>query len=372
LNKFAFIVHPNETGDLWRFPFSGLLPGRLLEGLHRFAPPLKLAEITGIESSLGTTGGFLISVPLTTRQTIQLPRSVLVGKIVRAARMAQRLGATILGLGEFAPLLGEGGHGVGENLGLAVTSGFRYSLFTGLAAALDAAVLMGHNLKKAHVVVLDAAGPVGSACALLLAGRVMRMTLVDKEKRKLNDLAGKIMFDSGLSVGISPDDQKAVGTAHIVVAPQGQAMDSRLLPGAVVCNMVSPPYACRQPAVEREDVLTVEGALIKVPGKENINLMPGVPPGMICPSLAETILLAMEGRRENYWPVSRVAVVQVRQMAALAEKYGFRTAGLRGIKGPLTPADIEKVRDNARKKGFGENPVGLPMEESCCNSRKMP
>jgi len=369
LNKFAFIVHPNETGDLWRFPFSGLLPGRFLEGLHRFAPPVKLAEITGIESSLGITGGFLISVPLTTRQMSQLPRSVLVGKIVRAARMAQGLGATILGLGEFAPLLGEGVHGVGENLSLAVTSGFRYSLFTGLAAALDAAVLMGHNLKKAHVVVLEAAGPVGSACALLLAGRVMRMTLVDKEKRKLNDLAGKILFDSGLSVGISPDDKKAIGTAHIVVAPQGQVMDSRLLPGAVVCNVVS---SCRRPAVVREDVLTVEGALVKVPGKENIILMPGLPPGMICPSMAETILLAMEGRRENYWPVNRVAVVQFRQMAALAEKHGFKTAGLRGIKGPLTPADIEKVRDSARKKGFGENPVGLPMEESCCNSRKMP
>jgi len=362
LNKFAFIVHPNQTGDMWRFPFSGLLPGRILEGLHRFAPPVKLAEITGIESSLGITGGFLISVPLTARQMSKLPRSVLNGKIVRAARMAQRLGATMVGLGDFAPLLGEDGYGFGEYFGLGVTGGFRYSLFTGLAAALDAAVLMGHNLKKAHVVVLDAAGPVGSACAHLLAGRVMRMTLVDKEKRKLNDLAGKILFESGLSVGISPDDKKVIGAAHIVVAPQGQVMDSRLLPGAVVCNLVSPPNDCWQPAVVREDVLTVEGALVKAPGKENKNLMPGLPPGMICPSMAETILLALEGRRENYWPVSRVTVVQVRQMAALAEKHGFKTAGIRGIKSPLTPEDIEKVRDNARKKGFGSNPAGLPME----------
>lgn len=362
MNKFAFIVHPSEVGDMWRFPFSGLLPGRLLESLHRFAPPVKLDDITDIESSLGKTGGFLISVPLTTRQMHQLPQSVLAGKIVRAARMAQRLGAVIMGLGEFAPLLGECGLGVGENLGIAVTSGFRYSLFTGLQAALDAAVLMGHNLKMAHVVVLEAAGPVGSACALLLAGRVARMTLVDKEKRKLTDLAGKILFDTGLSVRVSLDDKRVIGTAHIVVAPQGKAVDDHLLPGAVLCNVVPLPDAGGQPAVVREDVLTVEGALVKVPGKENIKFIPGLPPGMISPSMAETIILAMEGRRENYWPVSRVAVVQAREMAALAEKHGFKIAGIRGLKSPLTHADIEKVRDNARKKGFGEHPVDLPTD----------
>jgi len=198
------------------------------------------------------------------------------------------------------------------------------------------------------------------------------MTLVDKEKKRITDLAGKILFDSGLSVKISHDYKRAVGTAHIVVSPRGQIIDSDLLPGAVICNVARSSSAGGETAVVREDVLTIEGALIKVPGAENINLFPGLPPGIICPSMAETIILAIEGRRENYVPISRVTVSQIREMAMLAKKHGFRISGARGVKSPLTQADIDKVRDNARKKGFREHLADCPLKYPCCNNSKMP
>lgn len=344
LGKFAFVIHPPDTADIARrFPFTGFLPQRLLEAVARLAPPVKLSAVTGVRSPYGQAGGWLIYLPLTARQMQYLPGGLVARRILQAGRMAEGLGAGIVGLGAWAPLPGAAAHAVERNFKIPVTTGSSYSIATALEGAGKAARLMGYKLGSARVAVFGAAWPEGAVCALMLAREVKEMTLVGREKGKLEELAGRIYFDSGLSVRTTPDAKRALESAEIVVSAGGPGAGFNpedLLPGAVVLDLVPPFTAGRRVAETREDVLAVEGVEVEVPGWD----------GTACPALAETMILAMEERYQLFYPGGKISVKQVEEMAALAGKHGFKLGGLRVFDRVLTPADADRVMAGALKK----------------------
>ncbi|MFZ5633939.1 MAG: shikimate dehydrogenase [Bacillota bacterium] len=356
--KFAFVIHPLDAADIAsKYKIARYLPRRVVESIIRLAPPVKVSSITGVQSPYGRSEGWLVAVPLTAGQMLNLPESFVTGRIIRAGRLAEKLGAGIVGLGSLASVAGDAGYTADRSLGIAVTTGSSYNLAAALEGIREAALLMGHNPKTAHVVVLDAAEPAGSVLALIIAREVKRMTLVGRDKRSLQEVAGKILFDSGLSAKITCDGQEVLRAAHVVIAASaaaGAAIGPEdLAPGAVVCDLALPGGVGRRVAEVRDEVLVIEGGVVAVPGDVNFNFNLGLPSGTACPRMAETMILAMEGRCESYSLGARISVRQVEEMAALAKKNGFRLAGLRSFGRFMAFAEVANVKAKALEKGLG-------------------
>lgn len=362
MEKFAFIIHPLDVGDVARkFAFTRYLPARVVENAFRLLPPMKVSHITGIKTPHGEAEGWFIACPLTARQMLTLPTEFVLQRIIQAGRLAEKLGAGIVGLGAFTSVVGDAGITVARNLNIAVTTGNSYTVATAIEGTRRAARLMGHDLRRAHVVILGATGSIGKVCARMLAKDVSKMTLVARDRSRLEDVAARILYESGLAVRISADVKQAVRTAQVVVAVTS-AVDTiigpeDLLPGAVVCDVSRPRNVSRQVAERRDDVLVIEGGVVEVPGEVNFNFNFGFPPRTAYACMSETMLLALEGRYENFSLGRDMTVEQVNEINALAQKHGFKLAGFRSFERAVSPEEIARIKERAAARRSGGDMV---------------
>jgi len=120
--------------------------------------------------------------------------------------------------------------------------------------------------------------------------------------------------------------------------------------GAVVCDVARPRDVSRRVAEERDDVLVIEGGVVKPPGEVDFHFNFGFPPGLAYACMAETMILTLEKRFENYSLGRELSLQKVREISALAKKHGFELAGFRSFERTLTEEDLARVRENAAKK----------------------
>ncbi|HBV96202.1 MAG: hypothetical protein JL50_06100 [Peptococcaceae bacterium BICA1-7] len=349
MERFAFITHPDRAEDIKNFIHPAkYIPPVLAEELGRVLPPLQVSVLK-VESPYGTAQGVIISINITSRQVEALPPGAVINRLTKAGRLANRLGASIIGLG---------GHRLISNLAQeAFNTSSDWESSYHIAAALDsleeASSQMGRSIQKEHAVVLGAAGPIGAVFSLMLSGRVKSMTLVDSNKEKIKELSRKIIFYSGLSPGISYDFTKAVRSARLVIIAGAAGIGpSDLAPGTVLYDLNRPPRLGRETGRTRDDVLVLEGGVIKMPCLAGNYSEPGFPPGMAGPFLVETILQALSKSTQKPCPVSRVCMEEVDRMRLLARKHGFSRGGLLGPDGLINKEYMEKVKNSAFKRSF--------------------
>ncbi|MCG8402797.1 MAG: NAD(P)H-binding protein [Firmicutes bacterium] len=353
MNPFAFIIHPLDIRDFARkFGPVGKLPPHWQENLFKLAPPIKVSKITGVYSQHGRTEGWFVACPVTARLMMELPEEYVLRKIIKAGKLAQKLGAKIVGLGAFTSVVGDAGITIAKNLDIAVTTGNSYTVATAIEGAEEAARLMGHEINQSHAVVVGATGSIGRVCARMLAGKVHSLTLVAREKSRLDELARRILYETGVAARVTSDIKHALQNAQIVIVVTS-AVDTiigpgDLMPGTVVCDVSRPRSVSRQVAEQRKDVLVIEGGVVEVPGEVNFNFNFGFPPGMSYACMAETMMLAMEGRYENFTLGRDLTLQQVEEIAALARKHGFKLAGFRSFERAVGKEQIREIRERAR------------------------
>jgi hypothetical protein len=73
----------------------------------------------------------------------------------------------------------------------------------------------------------------------------------------------------------------------------------------------------------------------------------GLPKNVAYACLAETIVLALEGRFENFTVGRAIEWEKVREIYKLGLKHGMRLAAISGVNGPFTDDDIARVRELA-------------------------
>lgn len=357
MQKFAFMIHPTQVGDVARkFKFTRYVPDRVIERVFAMLPPLKISHITGLQSSHGKAEGWFIACPLTARLMMSLPEAYVLNKIIQGGRIAEKLGARILGLGAFTKVVGDAGITVAKNLNIPVTTGNSYTVATAVEATREAARVMGHDLKKASVVIMGATGSIGRVCALMLAREARNMTLVARNERKLDELAAKILYDTGLAARVTSDSKKALASGDVVITVTS-AVDTVIEPedlksGAVVCDVARPRDVSRRVAEERDDVLVIEGGVVEVPGDVNFGFNFGFPPGKAYACMAETMVLALEKRFECYTLGRELQIDKVEEMAAMAKKHGFKLSGLRSFGRAITEQEIRRIKLRAGGSGL--------------------
>lgn len=355
MERFAFIVHPIVAKDFARkFPLAKNWSDNFVEGIMRYIPPFKVSHIAGIDSGHAATEGWFVGCPLTSRQMVSMPENIVTKKIVKAGKVAEKLGAKIVGLGAFTSVVGDAGITIAKNLNIAVTTGNSYTVATAIEGAKKAAEIMGVRLDRANVVVLGATGSIGAACAQILARDVRYLTLTARSEARLEILATQILRSTGLAVRVTANTKSALKAADIIIAVTS-AVDSiiepeDLKPGAIVCDVSRPRSVSQQVAQARNDVLVIEGGIVEVPGDVNFGLNFGFPPKTAYACMAETMILALEGRYENFTLGRDLTVKQVETISQLADKHGFKLAGFRSFERAVLPQEIMSIKANAEAK----------------------
>ena len=352
MGEFGFIIHPvSGARDVARkYPLLGLLPESIVEKLLKRMAPKPVSEITGVRSLTGAEAhGWFVGCPLTPRQFLELPTDFVLAKIIRAARVAQGLGAKVVGLGAMTSVVGDAGVTIAENVDIAVTTGNSYTVWTAVEGAKQAARLLGTDPAQAHVAVIGATGSIGQVCVRIMAEEVAAVTLIGRNAPRLAELAetitgrAEITYTTDAEAGLREADIVITVTSAVDTVVPVQALKR----GAVVCDVARPRDVSHRVVKERPDVLVIEGGAVEVPGEVDFHLNFGFPPRTSYACMAETMILALEERYENYSLGRDLSLDRVYEIARLAEKHGFKLAGFRSFERQVTDEYIEGVKKAA-------------------------
>ena len=355
MEKFAFIIHPFDVRrDVAKkggvYSAAKYLPESAVEWGIQFKSPIVMSHITGIQSPTGAEAeGWFIGCPLTPKQLLTLPTEFVYKRLIQCGKLAESLGAGIIGLGAFTSVVGDGGVSVAKNLDIAVTTGNSYTVATAVEGGLDAARRMGINIENAKVAVVGATGSIGRTCALMLAPKCAEIALIGRDLTRLEAVAREI---SGACVRLYDDVHLGLRDADLVItvtsARDAVIEPEDLKPGSVVCDVARPRDVSVRVAKERDDVLVIEGGVVAVPGSDaNFHFTFGFPPKTAYACMSETIMLALDGRYESFTLGKEVSVEQAQETERLAKKHGFHLAGYRSFEKAVTEQTIDDTRRRA-------------------------
>jgi fatty aldehyde-generating acyl-ACP reductase len=356
MDTFAFIIHPiDPKQDVSRkFPFLGrVLNERQIDFFSTFFPPIYISEIEGIISA--STGkqvrGWFVACPYTPRRMLELPEQVVYRKIIQTGRMAERLGAQILGLGAFTSVVGDAGVTIAQALDIPVTTGDAYTISIAVQAMREAARLMEIPLQAASAAVVGATGKIGSVCAEMLSESVARLYLIGRKEDLLAELRENLSGPGRCEI-VTSTKLDVLSQVQLILTVTSAIEDvikpEHLLPGSVVCDVARPRDVSAMVAAARNDILVIDGGMVDVPGPVDFHFNFGFPPGKAYACMAETMALTLEGRFEDFTLGKKIPRKLVDEITVIAEKHGFGLSGFRSFEREVTQQHIEAVRQNAR------------------------
>lgn len=355
MDTFAFIIHPiDPKRDVSRkFPLLGrMLNEKQIDFFSTFFPPVYISEIDGITSE--ATGkqikGWFIACPYTPRRMMQLPERTVYRKIIQTGRLAEKLGADILGLGAFTSVVGDAGVTIANALDVPVTTGDSLTVSMAVDAIREAAKVMDIPLSTATAAVVGATGAIGQVCAELLADDVEQLFLIGRREDALHDLRDRLSAHARAELIVSTK-MDVLAQAQLILTVTSAIHDvirpEHLQPGSVVCDVARPRDVSAMVAAARDDILVIDGGMVDVPGPVDFHFNFGFPPGKAYACMAETIALALEGRFEDYTLGKHLTRARVEEIDQMAKKHGFRLSGFRSFEREVTQQQIETVRRNA-------------------------
>lgn len=368
VNRFAFVIHPLSQEYFKKIKpvelLSRVSPPLLMNSLEKamaYAPPFVYSKIEGIKSPTGVEAeGWLISVGGTPKEIMSHSPEFTYRRLLAAADMARRLGAQIMGLGAFTKVVGDAGVTVAKRASLPITTGNSYSASGALWAAHDALLRLrlipppheGKQRVKFKAMVVGATGAIGSACSRLLVRAAEEVTLVSPETAKLLALKASILQETpDAKIVLSASANARIGKMDMVVTATSGAGKKildimKVKPGCVITDVARPLDLPPEEVAKRPDVLVIESGEIEVPGDLKVKNI-GLPKNVVYACLAETIVLALEGRFENFTIGRAIEWEKVRQIYQMGLKHGMKLAAISGVNGVFTDADIERVRELA-------------------------
>ena len=380
MNRFAFVIHPLSQEYFKKVKPIELLSQvsppvfmNSLEKIMAYAPPFVYSTVKGIQSSTGVEAeGWLISVGGTPREIMAHSPEFTYRRLLDAAAMAKRLGAQIMGLGAFTKVVGDAGLTVAKRAPLPITTGNSYSASGALWAAHDALLRMrllpvpkDKGRVKFKAMIVGATGAIGSVCARLMAKAAEEVYLVSPETAKLLSLKESILKETpDAKLFLSARADKDIADMDMIVTATSGAGKKvldimKVKPGCVITDVARPLDLPPEEVAKRPDVLVIESGEIQLPGDVQMKNI-GLPKGVAYACLAETIVLALEGRFENYTVGRGIEWEKVREIYQLGLKHGMKLAAISGVNGPFSDEDIERVRELALVARAKAGPARVP------------
>jgi predicted amino acid dehydrogenase len=379
-HKFAFLYYPPGRRDLFRRPrlrWIRTAPEALqvaVEKAMALSPIRPFAHVRGVVSPTGEEAeGWILHMPVTAEAVADKGVDYAADRLAEASKIAARLGAQILGVGAFAREMTEATEQVAARAEIPITSGASYLVSADMWAAKVALMSLGQvevdeaGRALGTAMVLGAGSANGSVAAELLGMAFHRLVVVDREPDRLLDLVDRIQQrNAHCTVEVSTKVGSHLPEADLVVtglAPGWTGtIDLRgaVKSGAVVLDCLRPPEFDEADADSRPDVLFVRAGEVELPGPVDISVRLGPPQKVAFASMAEAVVLALEGRYECFSLGDSVEFDQVRDIYRLGLKHGMQLAGMRGPFGKVGETAVKLVRERvAARKRLEEAPPPL-------------
>lgn len=368
VNRFAYVVHPPTQEFLKKIKpievLSDLAPGLMntVEKTMAYSPPFVYSKVTGIQSANGVEAeGWLIALGETPEQMQTHEPEFTTKRILEAAKIAKKLGAQIVGVGMLPKALKDTSLEVAKHAVLPITTGNSYFASATLWAAAEAVRRMGLSKRKrgktlrAKAMVIGATGAVGVICSHLLATAFEEVHLVGRNIAKLLALQEAIQEEaSKVALQVTTRADTHIADMDMIVATSSGARHvldiMRVKPGCVITDINIPMIFSKKQCAKRPDVLVIRGGEILLPG-ENVEMEDiGLPRGVVYAGLAETIILALEGRFEVFTVGTSPQWEKVREIYRLGLKHGMKLAAISGVNGIYSDDDIARVKAYALKE----------------------
>ncbi|HOE40846.1 MAG TPA: dehydrogenase [Rhodoferax sp.] len=367
IRRFAFVIHPLSQDFIKKgFPIPKATPKFVMDRVETLAahmPPMVYCKMDNIISPTGAEAeGWLISVGGTPKEMLARSPEFTYRRLLHAAKIAEKMGAQIMGLGAFTKVVGDAGITVARRSRLPITTGNSYSASGALWAATDAMRRMGLvdiNKKSQKVaaksMVIGASGSIGSVSARLLAMAFEEVVIAGRDMKKLEELKKSILKDTpDANVVCSIDYDELLADMDMIVTSTSGAGKSilditRVKPGCVITDVARPLDLPAKDVAKRPDVLVIESGEIELPTEVHGMKSIGLPPNVIYACLAETIVLALEGRFEVFTVGRDTEWEKVKEIYKLGRKHGMKLAAISGVNGVFTDEAIAKVVKLAKK-----------------------
>lgn len=367
IRRFAFVIHPLSQEFIRKgFPIPKATPKFIMDQVETIAahmPPMVYCKMENIVSPTGAEAeGWLISVGGTPKEMLSRSPEFTYRRLLHASRIAEKMGAQIMGLGAFTKVVGDAGITVARRATIPITTGNSYSASGALWAAADAMRRMGlikldasNKRVPAKTMVIGATGSIGSVSARLLAMAFDEVVIAARDLKKLEELKASILLDTpDAKVTCSVDYDSLLADMDMIVTSTSGAgkkiLDiTKVKPGCVITDVARPLDLPPEEVAKRPDVLVIESGEIELPTKVRGMKSIGLPPNVIYACLAETIVLALEGRFEVFTIGRDTEWEKVKEIYKLGLKHGMKLSAISGVNGVFTDEAIAKVVALAKK-----------------------
>ncbi len=360
--KFAFLAHPlsqehrallnvDDAGSLRRswggdlFQFCQQLHQNL--NASRNGGPLDetvrvVDHFIGLESATGNRcDGRFYEIPLDAAQILDEPNRA-IALMEQAVDDAARWGAEIVGLGSMTGIVGSQGEHLATRGPIAITTGNSLTVFSALQNLRHVCALTGISLRDETVAIVGVPGSIGSALAKMVAPLCKSLICVAR-----TPTTRAVQLADSLNSRLSTDIQESLKSATIVLSATstGDCIEQNwLLPGSIVIDVAVPTDVIGGRTL-RDDVLVLTGGMVMTPetmSRESMFI--GFNHGMVPSCFGETVLLALENRRESFSIGRRLSVEKILEIGATAVRHGYDFSNLSSFGVPIENRQISRFK----------------------------
>ncbi len=370
---FAFIIHPLSRKHLFKHP--------LLKNVKQYSKPFEkvtedfIAHFPGFyygkienivsEKNGKKVKGLIYTVTETPKKLMEANPDVIYKKILKLCEKARIRGAKIMGLGAYTKIVGDAGVTIDRLSPIPVTTGNSLSAASTLWAAKLAIEKLGFVKKDQNgtflgtVMIVGATGSIGAVSAKVLAHTWSEIIIVAPRAYKLIELKEEILkINPKVKIDISTDADKYSSKSDLIITTtsgQGKTILDimKVKSGAVICDVSRPFDISLEEAIRRPDVMVIASGEVVLPGNVNIKIDLGLEGNLVYACLAETALLAMEGKLESFTLSRNINFEKVIEIDRMAHEHGVRLAEIMGHNGAITEQEFVLCREHAlikRKK----------------------
>jgi predicted amino acid dehydrogenase len=338
--KIAFIVNlPTTSSVPLSVPFRKSVI-KIMQGLF----PIVVSSLKGFnDKDDKEIKGWVILCPITAKEIMSQP-AIAQRKVLKAVKLAEKIGIEIVTLGAFTSIATRDGLDLIGKTKVGITTGNVYSAVVTIQNAEKAAKLIGLNIKDAVIAIVGAAGSVGSGCAKFLIGKAKELLLID---RNYDNLSGLFCNTKSLHTEIKiSSDIKIIQEADIVIvvtnAVTGIVEKQLLKSGAIIVDGANPPNISNDVIESRDDILVISSAIVKIPGlRYSFDFKLGT--GEIFGCVGEAMALAWSKWTGNY-ALGKVEISQMVEIEELVNKAGLCIAKFRNPLGLISTEYINHIR----------------------------
>ena len=369
VTKFSFVIHPLSSNYLFTHPYAKYIKKyskpieKLTEELVSYSPGFYYGKIEGIVSEKNgkKVEGLIYTVTETPKKLMESKPDVIYRKILKLCEKADDAGSKIMGLGAYTKIVGDAGVTIEKLSPIPVTTGNSLSAASTLWAAKLAVEKLGFVKKvggqfKGTVMVVGATGSIGAVSAKILALSWDKIIIAAPRAYKLMELKEEILkINSKVKVEISTDADNFSDICDLIITTtsgQGKTILDimKVKPGCVICDVSRPFDIKEEEAIRRPDVLVIASGEVTLPGKVDINIDIGLEGNIVYACLAETALLAMDGKFESFTLSRNINYEKVIEIDRMAREHGVRLSQIMGHSGFITDAEFELCKEHAQEK----------------------